>query len=63
MTPPSELITDSSLDLESHWQEAALLISRQNALDPQGEGLHGSGGVWIEAEMYAFLRQLFNAVV
>ena len=32
----------------AHWQVAALLISRQTALAPHGEGLQGS--VWIDAE-------------
>ena len=42
-----------------HWQEAALLLSWQTALDPHGEGLHGSMtsvGIGTEKDAFSYLQ-------
>ena len=42
-----------------HWQEAALLLSWQTALDPHGEGLHGSMisvGIGTEKDALSYLQ-------
>ena len=42
-----------------HWQEAARLLSWQTALDPHGEGLHGSMisvGIGTEKDALSYLQ-------